>query len=263
MSRRLNYTNRQKIMRDDVSIRLSKIDGEGIKFDAEFSLDKYKLNGIEPSPDIFIEAYRGASALWKRFCYGSVGRVEVPVDRSLNDFGVPDGILFRIKVTAADGSAAGRLIAEADSIRPLMPGQLEASALPLIRHMPADSIGDELWRVDFSDDLPMLLINSRLPIGVEQFLLDPVCRAIFATGVMRQVLTRILIIEQNVGDDSDPDDWRQRWLRFGEGMAGIEHKEIGGDLQMIDVEEWIDYAVEGFSKHSKFMSVFKLPEDKS
>src|SRR4051812_5348630 len=169
MPRRLNYTNRKKINRDDVSIRLHR-NGQELVFDADLRLADYKLDKITPPPQVFVEAYRGASALWKRFDFGRYGTVQAPADRSLDEFGVPEGILFRVKVSAADDDALGRLLAEADAVRPRLPDELDAHGQPLIQHMAADDIGDELWRVtDFDGPLPLLKVNSRVPMGVDQF----------------------------------------------------------------------------------------------
>src|SRR5688572_26183115 len=117
MPRRLNYTNRQKIKRQDVSIRLHR-NAQGLSFNADLRLAEYKLDRVTPPPRVFVEAYRSAAALWKRFDFGRVGTVRAPEDCSLNEFGVAEGVLFRVKVSAVGDDTLGRLVAEADAIRP-------------------------------------------------------------------------------------------------------------------------------------------------
>jgi len=258
MPRRLNYTGRKKIKRDDVSIRLHR-DGNGLSFDADLRLADYGLDKIEPPPLVYVEAYRGASALWKRFEFGHVDTKQKPDDCSLDEFGVPEGILFRVKVSAAAADALGRLLAEADGIRPRLPDERDDHRQPLIQHMPADNIGDELWRISFDDDMPLLMINKNVPMGFDQFLRYSNYRAVMLPAVMRQVLTRILIIDRDLGDDTDPDDWRQRWMRFATRLPGVSEKiEVfePNDHNLQAVEDWINDAVESFTARSGLFAAF-------
>jgi hypothetical protein len=259
MPRRLNYTGRKKINRPDASIRIRRSDG--LAFDADLRLSGYRLEQVTPPPRVYVEAYRGASTLWKRFDFGRIGTLQPPADRSLDEFGVAEGILFRVKVTA-EGDARGKLLAEADRIRPRLPEDQDEHTLPLIQHMPADDIGDELWRVDFRDDMPLLKINSRVPMGVDQFLLDPHHRAIFAPAVMRQVLTRFLIIERDQGDEDDETNWRLCWIRFSEDLPGVVEcpgvVDDNNDLE--SVERWVDTAVEAFTARAGLFARFAPQE---
>lgn len=260
MPRRLNYTNRRKIRREDVVIRLHN-ESAAIAFDAELRLGAYGFAQVVPPPHVFIEAYRGASTVWKRFAFGRINTLLPPDDRSLTEFGVPEGILFRVKVSAVDGPLAGRLLGEADGVAPLMPDQEEAPRHPIINHVPADDIGDELWRVDFSGTVPLVKINDKIPAGVEQFLVDPTYRAVFAPAVMREVLTRILIIDRDNYDDEDEASWQARWLRFASELPGVsdppDFEETQGRLiNLKEIEDWVDRAVEAFAQASGLLRAF-------
>jgi hypothetical protein len=252
MPRRFNYTGRQRIRREDAVIRLQQ-DSAGMRFDADLRLASYGFDAMEPKPKVYVEAYRGASAQWKRFDFGFVDTYRAPTDCTLEEFGVPEGILFRVKVTGRAGDADGRLLAAADAIRPRLPNEQDDHVQPLIQHVPADDIGDELWRVDFSDQLPLLKINSRVPGGVEQFLLDPTHRASITPAVMRIVLMRILLVERDRGDDEDAQDWRSLWLRFASGLCLGAPPEIDADLGEFD--EWIDRAVETFAAKAGLLKI--------
>lgn len=250
MPRRFNYTNRQRIRREDAAIRLRRENGR-LRFDADLKLGSYIFGPVESKPRVYVEAYRGPSAQWKRFDFGAVDTCRAPSDCTLDEFGVPEGILFRIKVTATGGEGEGRLLAAADAIRPRLPDEKDDHMQPLIQHMAADDIGDELWRVDFSGQLPLLKVNERVPGGVEQFLLDPIHRAAITPAVMRSVLTRILLIERDRGDEEDELDWRAMWLRFAADRCAAAAPEAdvnGGTLANLDeIEQWIDNAVEAFA----------------
>ena len=260
MPRRLNYTDRKKIRREDVSIRVRN--GEhGISFDADLRLGNYAFHKVTPPPKVYIEAYRGASTVWKRFAFGHVDTLRPPDNRTLDEFGVPEGILFRIKVSASEGPLAGRLLGEADGIRPLLPDQEDSYRQPIINHVPADDIGDELWRVDFSGLVPLIKINVRVPVGVDQFLIDPTFRAVFAPAVMRQVLTRALLNDRDAFDEDDESSWQVRWLQFAIGLPGMgdppEADENGGRIANLrEIEDWIDSAVEAFVAAGGLLQAF-------
>src|SRR4030095_6528310 len=110
MSRRLNFTGRKKISRTDAIIRLLRNDNT-LGFVADLRLGDYQLGDTESAPRVFVEAYRSASMLWKRFDFGRIGTIKAPAESSLEEFGAPDGILFRVKVSA-DGEYLGKLLAE-------------------------------------------------------------------------------------------------------------------------------------------------------
>lgn len=260
MPRRLNYTGRQRISRRDVSIRLRQ-GTNGLKFDADFRFNSNTLKKIMPPPSLYVEAYRGAHAIWKRFDFGSIAAIQPPTDRSLNEFVVPEGILFRVKVSDKSEDSLGRLLAEADSIRPTLPDEQETFGQPLIQHMPAEDIGDELWRLELTGDIPLLKINSRIPMGIDQFLRDPKYRAIFAPAVMRQVLTNILIIDRSGYDEEDDSCWQILWLNFASHLTGAgKYPEAEEENNLLinaeEITTWIDAAVEAFMARSHLFSAF-------
>lgn len=248
MPRRLNYTNRRSIGRENVSIQVRQ-DSSGATFDAEL-----KLDGCKASADtrVFVEAFRSASTTWKRFDFGRVGCLIPPADRRLDEFGDPAGIRFRVKLTSADG-AVGKLVAEEDDVQPRLPDDKDRPSSPLIVIAPG-AIGNEIWRVSFDGALPTLLINEQ--IGDWKVLAkDWTFRALVTPAVMRQVLTNILIVDGDIGDEDDATDWRGLWLRFAERLPGVAETPTP-PTDVADrpaCEEWINTAVEAFSKAQAFL----------
>lgn len=254
MARRFNYTKRKRILREHAKIRILRDDKGALSFSALLELASYGFPEGDRESRVFVEAYRGSTASWKRFDFGSPTAPMPPDDRSLDDFGVPEGILFRVRVTETAGDSAGRMLGEADGIPPQLPGEADQPVQPLIRHMPADDIGDEIWRVDFSDELPLLRINSRVPMGVDQFLLDPGYRAVVAPAVMRQVLIKLLLVDRFDGDEEDESDWRQKWLQFAERLTGTTPPPASEGNEAID--DWINTAIENFARRAGFKRFF-------
>lgn len=163
-SRRLNYTGRKRIIRKHVSITIHDSgNGHVPTFDASLDLDSYPLAG---SARVFVEAYRQTA--FQRFDFGSVGALEPPENRQLDEFGAAEGVLFRVKVVESHADGAGieanvaassrpaRILAQADQLRPDHAGKHRS----LLHLEPWDS-RDEVWRLDIDEDTGPLLKISR------------------------------------------------------------------------------------------------------
>lgn len=257
MPRRFNFTKRKRIRRKDIRIRICQSTSGELSFDADLDLSSYGFESLEVPPVVYVEARRSATSTWKRFPFGTTEKISPPPDRSLAEFGVPNGVLFSVRVTSISSEQPGVLLAEADGVRPLMPGETELPAQPLIEHIPAKDLGSELWRLDFSGEMPLLKINDSVPMGPDQFLTDATFRALFAPAVMRQVLTRIIVIEQAGVDEDGDSDWQQRWLRFGSKLAGSNAPKYSTSDDLVDVEDWVDAAVEAFAERAGLLRTFE------
>lgn len=242
MAKRLNFTGRQKILRKDARIRIQAHPGD-LSFTAALNLDDYKL---DPDASVYVEAFRSVSTLWKRFDFGRVARIQPPADSALNEFVRPEGILFRVKVTGADG----RLLAEADQVRPLLPDDADQENDALISIVPSKSLGVEIWKVDFSDDTPQLLINDLLE-DWKDVARDQRFRSLVTPVVMRQVLIHMLLMDGGIGEEDDPTCWQQKWLLFAGQLPGVSEcpgvwDEKSPSSSRSEVEEWIEEAVKAF-----------------
>jgi hypothetical protein len=249
MIRRFNYTDRLRIRRSDVRITLREQEGR-LEFDADMrSLADYDL---PPDSFVFVEAYRQTN--WMRFDFGQVGAIIPPANRVLSQFDSSDGILFRVKVTP--NGNIHTLLAEADQIQLVRPEQSEGKRTPLLPVIPR-KLGDEIYRLDFSDGRPLLLINSEAgnyaSIGK-----SPAFVSMVYPGIFREILIRVLLLEKHDDDDA-PDDWKSQWLRFALLHPGL------GDLPDPDDtdgrSDWIEKAVSAFAKglqcRAKFAEFWK------
>jgi hypothetical protein len=260
MPRTFNYTGRRKILREQVTIRIVEKDGM-LGFTADLRLQNHDFPA---DAHVYVEAYRGISAQWKRFDFGRVGLIDSKEHRPLDEFGRSEGILFRVKVTAS-GERQGRLLGEADGIRPERSDDSKAPVSGLIEIASKD-LGGEPWRLEFPDTgagVPVLCLNERLEHW-QSLAREPEFREWTAASAMRQILTWILIIDADVGEEDDeessanPTDWRQKWLKFAESLPDVEeHPEplkTGEDIaDRNDLTEWIDRAVSGFGKKQGLM----------
>jgi hypothetical protein len=244
MIRRFNYTDRLRISRSDVRIVLREEDG-ALAFDADLrALSDYDL----PTDSfVFVEAYRQTN--WMRFDFGQVGALSPVADRLLSQFDSPDGIHFRVKVTP--NGDIHTLLAEADQIPLTRQEQSEGERTPLLPVKP-QKLGEEIYRLDFSEGPPLLLINSEAG-NYSEIGRSPVFVSLVYPAVLREILFRILLLEK-YDDDSDPDEWKSQWIRFATLNPGLGELPPSDELE--ERELWIDKAVSVFSKQLQARAKF-------
>lgn len=250
MIRRLNYTNRERIKRDDITIALDERHGQ-IWFDADLSgLEDY---GLPSDSFVFLEAYRLST--WMRFDYGQLGNLVPSENRHLERFVSAEGIKFRVKVTAAGDTH--KLLAVANAIPLLLPGQDENPREPLLHVLPEEEMGDEIYRLEFTPEHPVLLINNKDGDyrGIGR---SPAFLSLAIPAVLHGILTRIILIEHK-RDDDDADDWRCQWITFIKQLPGLG--EIPATDEIDACTEWIGDAVAAFARNrktwAKFMEFWK------
>jgi hypothetical protein len=244
-TRRLNYTGRQRIARCHVRIIACERPDAPPTFDAALRLQSY---GLPPEARVYVEAYR--QTRWMRFDFGTGGGIVPPLDRTLSEFESLDQVLFRVKVTCATGDRQGVLLAEADQIPVRRPEDSDEDRIPLFPVAPAD-LGAEVYRVDFTDGPPTLLVNRAVG-DWRQVAQSPPFRSLVYSAALRQILTRVLCID-GVGE-ADEDDWPSRWLRFACGLSGVGDVPDPEDRDACEV--WIDTAVAAFARQFRMMDQF-------
>lgn len=235
MIRRFNYTGRKLIDRADAQI---VIEEAPLRFRARLQLDGYRL---PKDARVFVEAYRQTT--WIRFDFGTVSAVAPPDDCTLSSFEIRDGVLFRVKVTAASGSAIGRLLAEADQLPPVQSDDTDEPREPLLPVRGQD-LGQEIFRVDYTGSRPILLINNT--VGDWRALArSPSLTCLIYPHVLREVLTRIIQVEQHY--ELEPEsDWRAQWLHFASQIPG--GSEPPEDKNQDEAHDWIDGIVAAFGR---------------
>ncbi len=245
MIRRFNYTDRIRIQRKDVRITLREENGK-FAFDADLSaLADYEL---PPDSFVFVEAYRQAN--WMRFDFGQVGAITPAKKRDLSQFESPDGLLFRVKVTP--NGDIHTMLAEADRIPLARPEQNESERTPLLPVKP-QKLGDEIYRLDFSDDRPLLLINSDAG-NYADIGRSPAFMSLVYPGVFREILNRVLLIEKH-DDDANSEEWKSQWIKFTSLHPGLG--ELPGPDDADGRTDWIDKAVSAFAKQLQARAKFE------
>jgi hypothetical protein len=244
--RRLNFTGRRKIRREDVSIALHEKANAPATFDADLTkLPEYNLPA-----DAIVSVEARVQTRWMRFGYGTVGAITPPADRALTEFDSADGILFSVKVTAASGTR-GMLLAVGDGIPVRFPGESEERRNPLLP-VKSDDIGHEVYRLDFSNDPPILLIN-RAAGDKDTIVRSPLFMSIVYPAALREILNRIIHVEDFDDPDDEGDSWQARWLRFATALPSVGPIKDDGDR-----DQWIDDAVAAFAKQQATLDAVEV-----
>lgn len=253
MRRRYNYTGRQKIKHSEARIAITPPGGGTASFDVALNLSRLQLPAHAP---IWIEAYYHTQFM--RFAFGTVGHLQPPTDRRLRDFPNTEAIHFRVKVV--DPAEPRRLLAEADQIPLASPDDVLDQRVCLL-HIKPDDLGHEVWKLELSDGMPMLLYNNTLSGAKELVRSDPRFHALVYPMIVRQVLQEILL-DQRYGeaDSSDADDWRNQWVKFMEKHGVGTPPEEEGDTTR-EREDWIDQAVQAFCRRSECLKRFVDPQE--
>ena len=245
MIRRLNYTGRVRILREDARLVIIERPGMPLIFEAGLDLTGY---GLPEDASVYVEAYRQIPPTWMRFDFGTMAHIEPPPSTELTAFDSAEGILFRLRVTSL-ADAGGKLLAEADSIRGRKTEEIEETVDPLLPVQPVD-LGAEIWSLDTSDG-PRLLINRAL-WDWKAVAVTPAFVSLVYPAVLRQILGTVLL-EEKCFEVDDEDYWCSRWLRFASLIPGVpDIPDEQTDPEKI--KEWIHDVVSAFSRQQNMLN---------
>jgi len=242
---RLNFTGRKRIPREQIRVGING-SGSTAVVGATFDLGSM---GFPDTARVVLEAQAGWTV--QRFEWGTVAHPVEPDARTLTEFSSTSGLLFRLKVIAT-GDNDGRLLGVADKIKPT--GDLDQAAQQSFVVVRPQDLGDRVWKLEFDESQPLLLVNNKL-----QDHHDFLKRRDVAALILPEVLHRILDRAIELGEDDDAADaWANMVIRLGERLAG---RTAPDSDDKDEVERWIDEAISAFSRMHHFMAAF--PSDLS
>lgn len=231
----INHTGRKRLTSEDVAIGLYN-NSIPLEFEvAKLSLDRHNL------PDdalVRLEAYHRTT--YARFDLGTVKELVLPGKQSIPQFDIPDGIRFRVKVTSVTEPEKGQLLAVGTGIAPSWLDGGQESLLPV---KPADTLGQEVYQLSFDDGI-VLLINDKIEQWREVSR-NPVFMALVYPAVLRMVLSRILLNQEQSEDDNE-EDWPDQWIDFATSYLGMDKPPQMENEGIEPVSQWIDQTVASF-----------------
>lgn len=248
MKRTFNYTGRQNIKRNHVSITLREDRGTWV-FDADLRLAEYHF---PRNAEVWLEAHR--QNLWMQFAWGTVSDMRPTPNRRLTEFDLPDGILFRVRVVQPPGQEHHKLLGEADGLNFVKVGEASDKRRPLLEPVP-DTLGELLWKLDLEHEPPRLLVNIEAKPSWRDLARSQHFLALVYPEVLRRLLTCVLIDEEWVEDDEEQ-GWQADWVRFARSL-GVSLSLSSPD-QKQEREAWIDEAVAAFARRHQLRTNLDL-----
>ena len=238
MIRHFNHTDRRRIEHEDITVELFRSPDGG---PAEFAVTKLELAAYDFEPDavIRIEAHKG-NAL-QRWSWGAIANPQPPPQGECLLTDVPSSSKFRVAVVAGDGS--GRLLGLGDRITPT--GGRES----LIHVVPTLELGEDVWRVDFSNPDPELHVNASIADITDRVRRDPAFRSLVLPEVLRTVLHRAVMVEGADPNTDEEDQWTD-WFRLAKRHHSASIPKLAERRSEQDFRAawgWIDDVVSAFA----------------
>jgi hypothetical protein len=243
MKRKINFTNRQRITADLIEVGVLNDAKEGALIVADLSAvgDRYQ-DDFDPNSHVVIDV-KGARS-FKRFSFGSISHITLPLDASLAEFADVSSFTAMAKVIDPE---EGLIIAESANMTLTMPseGEIESATDRELMTLDLDeSLDERWWAVGFNESEPRrvyLRVNKRLP-GADQLShhKPPAFLGMVTAAAMQLALIKLWIVD---GQTPDSDDALGDWSRLLESF----YEPVPDEEPQIDEKwAWIERAIDAF-----------------
>lgn len=237
MIARVNFTSRKRILREQIQLTVD------ITHDPPVADVAVEMPApVPPDAAVVLEAYRHARTA--RFSLGTAQQAATIQQVTLpREFGAL--ARFRLKVFDPRSDLPS-LLAHADRLAPtvITPQGKRRSLLDVD---PVD-LGNQVWRIEFELDRPVLQVNKRIPGIMNRVRSDAKFGALVFPAALRHILTHFLIDEHAELDGDDDDSFPGKWLRFASAVAAAPPPEFVDNEDPSDALAWIERAVEHFAR---------------
>ncbi|MFL2943919.1 MAG: hypothetical protein ACJZ2J_01130 [Candidatus Poseidoniales archaeon] len=255
MKRSLNWTERKRVSRKDIDAELLWIDDSlSPTLKVKINLENYEFDF---QGRILLEAYRRETLSFMDFDLGEIKTEIGPLNLELKDFSREDLPNIRIVIVDEEeqyGKIAGRSSGfvpknSEDKIRK----ETEFNLL----HIQETDLGERIYDIDYPDspeDYPTIRLNNTIPQPKSLMTLGkPWGRALILSDAIREILTQILIHENETYNDAGK-DWKSIWLRsfsqniLGEAPPDNSTDGLGSSETSVNFERryWIEKATDKF-----------------
>lgn len=248
--KRIKFLSRKKILQTDIQIRLDAI-GATKRFTAAIDLSSYEF---PPEARVVIEAKQLLET--QRFEMGTVGQPKVPAPIDISRLR-GERVIFNLLVLEANSA---RKLGSAETVRPNVLASESEDSIPLLPVDASARVAPLLWRVDYTDndqeghtDAPVLMVDSvAAQSSAAFFMQDAAVRAMILPSAMREVLTKLMLIDQSEYEPGSR-SWRNSWLRFASRLVGEDPPAVTAQNFKEEAIDWISEAVRRLSKSAAFL----------
>lgn len=251
MKRRMNFSGRRRILRNQCIFTLRPDQSRGMNLDC--SID---LRGVPCEGDcvVYLEVHR--SQQLKRFNLGPLLPEVNATSLDVSGFEDDAGLGITIKVVRSDLDSKPIVALARNLAIGVDDDGIANRPLLAVRRVRIDS---RLWRIDpCFDSGPFLEVSDRV-VDWRHFVRSRQFLALAMPSAIRDVLIELLLVQKHeVGDDSS-DSMGDRWLEFFGSLIGED-----GPPELDDpgvVMQWIDSAVEAFTADRGLADAIGLDSD--
>lgn len=252
-TKRLKFLHRVKIRQQDVRIRL-ETNGPVKRFNAVLFLDSYQFPA---EAKVYVDAKQLLETI--RFDLGSIGD---PAPTSLHDVSRLRGERVTFNVLVLD-SATSRKLGMATTVRPNVETEKADDSIPLLPVDASGRVAPLIWEIDYSDndqeghtDAPVLKVDSEAARHSAAFFMqDAAVRALVLPAAMREVLTRVLLVDRS---EYEPDSrsWRSSWIRFASRLAGEDPPNADEPNAHEEANMWIGRATRALAENATLLQTY-------
>lgn len=243
MKRRINFTNRKKINKSNIEIKINRNnDNEIESFESTVLIDKEKY---KDESVVYLEAYHRTD--FRRYKLGPVKNIRNLEDESFKDFLFPENKLFRVKVINKDGLITGM----ANEIHPIDKGKPEYMKRSILPVLFEEDLGMKIWELRYEARGPELYFNSKIDNIETIAKSNPSFFVFVLPQVIKEILYKIIFID-GIDNYEDPNiDWHKDWINFARSLCTDDMPSLSNIDKEEDIRNWIDTVIDSFTINHK------------
>lgn len=255
MLKRINYTDRRRIPRNDVAVKVDPTDPASFTIDLPADL---LSNPEAETAYVDITSAGSSEVLRHKLPWTGSGLARGPYPLGRISW---KKAIFDIKVVETAGDDPGRILRRASRIKAVGAGgdaQDEAThqLLTTIR----EPLGEQVWALRFTDEVT-LVINDALTMSEEQFVANQAFGSLVFPEICRRAIEWAVLSEGMSPGDLNVEETSAAalWLRFAVDMAPDAECPLtptGGwtPQNRGELDEWIDEVVRGLCRRHRLCS---------
>ncbi len=160
-------------------------------------------------------------------------------------------------------STTARKLGIATTVRPIIDGDKADDSIPLLPVDASARVAPLIWEIDYSDhdqeghtDAPVLKVDSEAAKHSAAFFMqDAAVRAMVLPAAMREVLTRVLLVDRSEYE-ADSRSWRSSWIRFASRLAGEEPPDPDEPNALEEASMWIGKATRALAENAALLQTY-------
>jgi len=215
---RFNFTGRQRIEIDKAKVSIETENGRLLA--VLTILDPDFFSGFDPKARVVVGLKRRTAA--ERIDFGPVSGLVSPILHPIELFTDPVGVKATIKVVSTSSDSRGLLLGASTALDASNADESDDAPLLLFQRF---ELGNEVWRLDFADQTPTVLINSAIE-DWEGEVRDVRFQALVFPEITRRV-AEWLATEIDEGDETSgmAANWRRFFTMIGAPMTGLDQTD--------------------------------------